>query len=132
MVVDEVEVEVEGVGCGVALAVDSVSHWDMRAVRRAQSPSALFSPPSPPRKQNKTNSPSKTAALVCAVVHVLPISFKAPTMVFKSFLACDRRSPSCLGLSEMPSSTAEMARTVPQQKAALLSGYREGERESRG
>lgn len=68
------------------------------------------------------HSPSKTAALVCAVVHVLPISFNAATMVLKSFLACERRSPSSFGLSEMPSSTAEMARTVPQQKAALVGG----------
>lgn len=70
------------------------------------------------------SSPSNTAALVCAVVQVLPISFNAATMVRRSFLACERRSPSCLGLSEIPSSTAEIARTVPQQKAALLSGQR--------
>lgn len=39
----------------------------------------------------------------------------------RSFLACERRSASCLGLSEMPSSTAEMANTVPPQNAALRS-----------
>lgn len=37
----------------------------------------------------------------------------------RSFLACTRRSRSRFGLAEMPSSTAEMARTVPALKAAL-------------
>jgi hypothetical protein len=64
-------------------------------------------------------SASSTPALVCAVVHVVPISFRLATISRRSFLACERRSESCFGLFERLSSAAEMARTVPALNAAL-------------
>lgn len=69
--------------------------------------------------EKATSAPSSTPALVCAVVHVAPISFKLVTMSFKSFFACAFRAASSFSSLLIPSSTAEMARTVPALKAAL-------------
>ena len=54
-----------------------------------------------------------------AVLHVKPISLSAATIVRRSSCACARLSASLTPPNEIPFSTAESARIVPQQKQAL-------------
>ena len=71
----------------------------------------------------KKNSPSRTPALVRAVVHVAPISFSASMRKYKSFLACMRLSSSgdrsSAGKGHPSFGKAANAKTVPALKAAL-------------
>lgn len=66
-----------------------------------------------------SNTPSRTEALVCAVVQVSPASWRDLTRNFKSIFAWARLSESLSRGPETPSSLAERARIVPPQNMAL-------------
>jgi hypothetical protein len=93
----------------------------------AKGQSTLHKLPTRPTQQRE-DSPSRTPALVRAVVHVAPISFNASIRKYKSFLAWMRLSSSAdrssAGIGHPSFGKAAKAKTVPALKAALC---REGD-----